>query len=358
MAANTPTGFFNGFDQLCDPDEHQLVYVIKGGPGTGKSTLMRAIGQAAEEKGYSCEYIHCSADPSSLDGLILGNRCIAVADGTPPHALEPKYPGAFERVISLNELFDTPYLEKQLPKLMPLVAENAALHKRAGCFLAAAGALKNESVRLCNRFLLQEKLEKYAKGLPIQPAGNGKQGVRHKRFLTAVSCDGEVFFWQTVRASCQKLIAIDDPYGSAAAALLERLAARFLAAGHEIWTANCPLSPTGRMEHLWVPALGVGYVTCNARHHLPKGVADRTIHAARFYAAQPLEAHGKKLQFYQKAMGDLVAQAAEVEAEAKQNHDKIEAIYTPAVHFTQNKDFFDRAAEQVLSELAKRQPLK
>ena len=46
------------------------LYVIKGGPGTGKSSLMRRAAAAAEKKGFATEHYFCSSDPSSLDGVL------------------------------------------------------------------------------------------------------------------------------------------------------------------------------------------------------------------------------------------------------------------------------------------------
>ena len=43
LGANTPQGFVSRFDQLADPTDGWREFVIKGGPGAGKSTLMKMI---------------------------------------------------------------------------------------------------------------------------------------------------------------------------------------------------------------------------------------------------------------------------------------------------------------------------
>lgn len=85
LGANTPQGFVSRFDQLADPNDGWREFVIKGGPGTGKSSLMKRI---AAEKGERCqrvEMIHCSSDVDSLDGVILPDIKTAIGDGTSPH---------------------------------------------------------------------------------------------------------------------------------------------------------------------------------------------------------------------------------------------------------------------------------
>lgn len=68
LGANSGRGFQNLFDAFCRPEKHYDLIVLKGGPGAGKSTMMKKLGQAMEEQGEQVEYFHCSGDPDSLDG--------------------------------------------------------------------------------------------------------------------------------------------------------------------------------------------------------------------------------------------------------------------------------------------------
>ena len=58
LGANTGKGFFSLYDRF--PPEGAFLHVIKGGPGTGKSSLMRRIGQAAEARGLAVQRVLCS----------------------------------------------------------------------------------------------------------------------------------------------------------------------------------------------------------------------------------------------------------------------------------------------------------
>ena len=105
-AANTSNGFSSLFDEIFAPEKFRRVYILKGGPGTGKSTLMGNIGLIAQSRGYDVEYICCSSDPDSLDGVIITELSVAILDGTSPHITDPVYPGAVERIVNLAEAFD------------------------------------------------------------------------------------------------------------------------------------------------------------------------------------------------------------------------------------------------------------
>ena len=54
-AANTENGFYSLFDDVFSPESFRRIYILKGGPGTGKSTLMGNIGLIAQSKGYDAK---------------------------------------------------------------------------------------------------------------------------------------------------------------------------------------------------------------------------------------------------------------------------------------------------------------
>ncbi len=91
---NTPLGFYSFFAEGLQGLER--IVILKGGPGTGKSTLLRGLCSRALERGLAAELWRCSGDGKSLDGVILPALSMAVIDGTAPHTVDPVYPGAVE----------------------------------------------------------------------------------------------------------------------------------------------------------------------------------------------------------------------------------------------------------------------
>ncbi|GAW28849.1 hypothetical protein ULO1_14190 [Carboxydocella sp. ULO1] len=81
---NTCQGFYSLYHHMIEPDATRI-FVIKGGPGVGKSTFMRRIGEAMLEQGYEVEFHCCSSDNNSLDGVVIPALRIALLDGTAPH---------------------------------------------------------------------------------------------------------------------------------------------------------------------------------------------------------------------------------------------------------------------------------
>ena len=85
LGANTPQGFVSRFDQLADANDGWRTFVIKGGPGTGKSTMIQKIAQRIREEYGDVETIRCSSDVDSYDAVIAECLKLSVADGTAPH---------------------------------------------------------------------------------------------------------------------------------------------------------------------------------------------------------------------------------------------------------------------------------
>ena len=93
LGGNTASGFVSFYGQFCRGPE-DFRWVIKGGPGCGKSSFMKTIGKAAENAGLDVEYVLCSGDPDSVDGVYLPALHTGYAAGTAPHVLEAVTPGA------------------------------------------------------------------------------------------------------------------------------------------------------------------------------------------------------------------------------------------------------------------------
>ena len=122
-SANTCDGFLHYFGRIFDPNQLQRIYIIKGGPGSVKSSLIRKIANQAEELGEKTERFLCSSDPDSLDGAILMDRKIAILDGTAPHLTDPNYPGAVETIVNTGAFWNKKKLTDRKEEILELTRE-------------------------------------------------------------------------------------------------------------------------------------------------------------------------------------------------------------------------------------------
>ena len=142
LGCNSGKGFFSLYDGF--PPGGAFLHVIKGGPGTGKSGFMRAIGAEAEKRGMEIQYVHCSGDPDSLDGLYIPALGQAWMDGTAPHVREPDCFGANGDYVELGRFCRLPLPEAEAEKVRQLTAAYRVAYERAYRELAEAKALHDE----------------------------------------------------------------------------------------------------------------------------------------------------------------------------------------------------------------------
>ena len=81
-ASNGYSGFVSYFDRIFPPEEFEKIFILKGGPGTGKSRFIKDIITKIKSDDVKCEAALCSADPDSFDGVIVEkeNKKIAILD--------------------------------------------------------------------------------------------------------------------------------------------------------------------------------------------------------------------------------------------------------------------------------------
>lgn len=139
-----------------------------------------------------------------------------------------------------------------------------------------------------------------------------------------------MIFHQTLQTLCSRIYAIEDEYGAASRLLLAELRGRALAAGLEIITCACPLSPYDKLEHLLIPSLGLGFTTSGGCHKVDFPVY-RRIHAARFTDAERLRQKRQILSFNRRAARELLAEAVSIAGDAKHVHDRMEAFNVRAM---------------------------
>ena len=346
LAANSPLGFVSFFDELRDPRKVNRLLIVKGGPGCGKSTLMRRLAEGVKGNGV-VERLHCSGDPASLDGVWVPQLKLGVVDGTAPHVVEPVYPGAVETVVNLYDYLDENQLTRNREEILHASEKNREYLRRSSHLIAAAGALTGEIAQISQPFLWEEKILRYGKSL-------AKKWISHRldtpgqlshRFLTCIAAPSEDFLTQNLPVLCPHAIVLHDRWGSAGRLFLKTLKEEFLQAGYDVIACPCPMAPHTKLEHLYLPQLGLGIFTSNEFHPLAIPGA-QNIHAQRFLAAEGLEEKKSRIRFQIKAAKTLLEQAGQLIGEAKRWHDQLEKYYIGACDFGK--------IDQLLRELKKR----
>lgn len=167
LGGNTAEGFYSLYDGFCSGAE-DFLWILKGGPGCGKSSFMKKLGEAAEQMGLDVHYVLCSADPDSLDGVYIPALHVGYVDGTAPHSLDVRLPAAGGMYLDLGQFYDEKALEAQRGRLEALQRRYRACYRQAYAALHEAKRLHDELETIYNphvRFdgvyaLAEEHIEK------------------------------------------------------------------------------------------------------------------------------------------------------------------------------------------------------
>ena len=347
--ANRQSGYCSLYSELYNPFEKGNHIILKGGPGTGKSTLMKKIAKKLELKGYYVERGYCSADPLSLDAVVAPEINFSIFDGTAPHVFDPTLPGISEHIVNLGVAWDNNYLNKYIGDISELQKRNSSHHKKAASFLRVASQIETEGALICARFTDEDKLDRYvsrlcARYIP-ENKGAGKGRVM-KRFLSGVTPEGVTVQHNTVVALAERIFTIEDEYSAVSSYIMERLCSYATDCGYDVYKCVCPLQPDFKTEHIIIPQLKLAFFTQNSYHFSING-QEQCIHASRFYDKPMYGEQKEKLKLYKKAKREFIDEAVNNIAAAKRIHDSLEDYYVNATNF----DVINEISEKILNEV-------
>ena len=322
LGANSAHGFYSLYGGF--PPEDGFLHIIKGGPGTGKSGFMRAVGAEAERRGLDVQYVLCSGDPDSLDGVYIPALGVAWVDGTAPHALDPGIFGVNGDYVNLGRFCRTPFTSESCERIADISRRYKALYAEGYAYTAAAGKLGTT----CRYDL--SPLKKRLDIILRRCRREGHHGER-KIFLRAISCRGLISTSDTLCGFSERY-EFTSAFGGAAPAL-ELVRHEAAQRGLEAIIAMSPLCPEV-IDAVLLPGAGIAFFSgeygCRtARHIRLDSMLTERPDPQRIADAKSSAALRDKLLTL--AVGRLAA--------AKSLHDELELQYRPYMDFAALTEF-------------------
>lgn len=332
---NTSRGFFSLYESNFAGLEK--VFILKGGPGTGKSTLMKKIATNWQEKGQDVEYIHCSSDPDSLDGIVVPAFKIGIVDGTEPHVVEPKAPGAIEEYVNLGEAWNSQKLSTEKADIIRLMAERKEAYNQAYKAYADALAVHDEWEDIYIANMDFEKLNELTKKLKSIFFGdiflNKKADVRH-RFLGAATPIGAVDYVPNLTEGIRKRYFLKGRPGSGKSTLLKKIAAAAENRGFDVEIYHCGFDPNS-LDMVILRELGMAIFDSTAPHeYFPTQEGDEIIDLYKVAILPGTdEIYSDQIKDISTRYRNKMNEGTTYLALAKQLHDELEVIYREAIDF-------------------------
>ncbi len=190
-SANGYNGFTSLFNEKFNSKNLDKVFILKGGPGTGKSTFINKILSKSTEYAHNAERYFCSSDVKSLDGAIIdiNDKKIAIIDGTAPHERDTTYVGAIDELVNLGESLHIPSISSYKERIIHLVDLKSDAYKNAYRYLKVAGECDLEIYKMLelhfNKASALEYIDNIANSLPKRNNSKSERG-----FISSFSKDG------------------------------------------------------------------------------------------------------------------------------------------------------------------------
>lgn len=346
---NTAKGFYSLYDSVLEGLER--LYILKGGPGTGKSSLMKHVGQLMEEKGLDVEYLHCASDNNSIDGVILPKQKLGIVDGTAPHVIEPKAPGVIEEYVNLGVAWNSEKLSEN--KEVILTLNQAISEKFNQAYETFAASLRAhddiEEIYISNMDFskanqLTEQLISLFYGEELL---NKKPRIQH-RFLGAATPNGAVDFIQNLTEDIEKRYFIKGRAGSGKSTMLKKIVAAGEERGFDVEVYHCGFDPNS-LDMVILREKGIAIFDSTAPHeYFPDRDSDEVVDMYESCIAPGTdEKYATDIARTTKAYKDKMKEAISYLAEAKQLRDQLESYYIEAMDF--NK--IDEIKEGIIREI-------
>lgn len=348
-AVNSGRGFVSFYKEIFGAPRVRRRYIIKGGPGTGKSSFMKRVAAEAEARGRAVDYYRCASDPHSLDGIIIGGvgGDIAIIDGTAPHTVEPVNPGAYDEIIDLGRFWDSDRLYMSYNEIAALSALKSESYAKAYKFLSGALNVKEVNDAIVDKAFLCEKMrgavERIFRNIPEGRGGGIKYGI-----VNAFGMSGSVHL-KSYEQGAQKLYTVFDCYGTGT---------RFLSAVLDCAKAKkqpvrisvAPLEPD-KPDAVYLEDIGVAFVLADEAGEACE-VGTR-INMRRFIDEELLSEKKGEYKMNYRIFSALLDAAKDSLASAGEYHFRLEKIYSGCMDFSAQNDFADRFCAKLFASSAR-----
>jgi len=352
---NTAEGFRSFYNHIIGQEAARVI-VIKGGPGVGKSTFMKYVADHITRLGQSADFFHCSSDPGSLDGVVFPDMGVALIDGTAPHTVDPRFPGAVDEILYLGDYWNESAIRASRDDIVACTRDISRLFQRAYRFLRTAGDVLDDWSEANAEALITGTANKVARSVVDQITQDApvadRPGTERHLFASAITPDGFVNYLDTVVSGCDRRYVVRGGPGSGKSTLISRVAARAVECGMDVELFHCSLNPAS-LEHLVIPSIGTAIITSVEPHEwkgLPDSATDDTvIDMEQCLNPATVRRNQDIIEYDRKLMHEAMSRAVHFLGEARRAHHFLESFYTPNIDFDAVSELREKTLQRILA---------
>lgn len=335
-AMNTAEGFKSYFREIFGGFEN--IYIIKGGPGTGKSRFMKETAVAAENKGFKVERFYCSSDPTSLDGIIIHDISTVLLDGTSPHAYEPKYPGVKEKLIDLGAFWSREMLREHKSEIAELQRRKSKLYNSVYGYLSIVKQYCNIIRADLEEAIDTEKLDA-AVWRMSNTLGEGSEEKTAIRIRSGITAEGDITL-NSYAALAPRRYALEN-YGTVGGIYLKKLYE--MTRGSNIITVSFDPYNSEYPDALYYPEKNVSFYIGSE-----SDFDEKPINMKRFVSDEKLKPYKPRLRAVERLRRDALKNMYIDYSCIKRLHSELEGIYISAMDFGAKERFCNEFVRELI----------
>ncbi len=343
FGGNTTSGFYSLHDNIIGEDRKKL-FILKGMPGGGKSSLMKKIGERMLKEGFTLEYHHCPSDPDSIDSVVINELKIGIVDGTPPHSMDPTYPGLTDKLIDLSQFIDDKKIMKYKDEIVRAKMNNKEAYQKTFAYFKSAKLIYDEIVENNRRNVdftgvNKEILSLIDEIFVKEVISEGDSGFKKRyMFSNANSPEGFVDYMDTILEGISSIYYIHGDIGTGKSTLIGKIIEEANIRGYNMEIYLNSTIPE-KIESLIIKDLNICITSNEKGLDFPHKKVDLNAYFNEKARNQ------KDYDIY-----NLLIQEATLElSNARENHGILERCYVPTVDYTGINKTRDRILEEILS---------
>lgn len=346
---NTAKGFVHFFES--NFQELERLFILKGGPGTGKSSLIKSIGHEWKLLGYDLEWIHCSSDVGSMDAVIIPKLKAGIVDGTNPHVIEPSVPGVIDDYVNFGEAWNRQKLLRTKDEILSLTKKVKDGYQRA-YQLFALGLMEHDELEKiyiqCMDFTKANQITQELINKLIPKMSRSRQSIVKHRFLGATTPEGPKDFLENITQDIKNRYFIKGRAGSGKSTMLKKIAKQAEESGYHVEVYHCGFDPNS-LDMVIVRELNFAVFDSTAPHEYFPSRENDTIVDLYELTIHPGtdEKYAKEIRIATNKYKEKMKEGIHQLAETKKLRDQLEELYIKAMDFS----IVDEIREAINNEL-------